>query len=304
MSIQEDDNREKFINVEFPYNDDILKSIREKRDKFLSANWDGDSKSWKFSLDERSLIFLSEIRTKFSFDIDDELENYFLRIKNIISNIENYVPMVVIADTKLEFKNIPLKFPEKIEKSITDAIFYARKMGVYTWDEEIQQVLTANFSKSGIAEFLNTDPGQRFFWDTEKYQEKDAYELIKYLKPCLFIVPVDKELEISQKIIENIRQIGILNEETSVMFRLPSETGSNFNEFVKTERLNNPITDKTKAVLVSGKIPKTILMKNIKFHCIFNYNIYNVHYTVQEFVKFHENVIHFTPKKEQQDILW
>ena len=38
-----------------------------------------------------------------------------------------------------------------------------------------------------------------------------------------------------------LKNIGIENEEISVLFRLPKETGEKFNSFVKLNKLNNPI---------------------------------------------------------------
>lgn len=304
MFITENSDKEKVIGLEFPYNDDLIKKIRESRDNLLHAAWEPDKKIWIFSLDERSLVFLNDVRKTFNFDVDSELEIFFETIQNIYDNIENYVPMLIFDGKELQFKNTPFTLPDNLKNHVPDSVFYARKCGVVTWDEEINKILYESEGNNGIIDFLNSDPGQKFHWNRENYEEKTAFEVLKYLYPALFIIPVDQELPLCGKILENLNNVGIENEEISIMFRLSSETGSQFNEFVKNNKLNNPIDENTKVIFVSGKIPKTVISKNLKFHCIFNYNIYNVHYTVQEFLKNHENVINFHLKSQQQDILW
>ena len=51
---------------------------------------------------------------------------------------------------------------------------------------------------------------------------------------------------------------------TNILSRI-SETGEKFNNFVREEKLNSVISEKTKAVFISSKVPKTILDKRIKF---------------------------------------
>jgi DNA helicase HerA-like ATPase len=100
---------------------------------------------------------------------------------------------------------------------------------------------------------------------------------------------------------EFLKSLDITADEMSVMFRLPKETGEKFNKFVKDEQLNNPITEKTRVVFISGKVPKTVIESNIKFNCVVNFSLHSVHYTIREFVKNHHNVIHILDKKPQRN---
>jgi len=86
----------------------------------------------------------------------------------------------------------------------------------------------------------------------------------------------------------------------SVMFRLPAETGKNFNDFVKNNQLNNPITDKTKIVFISSKLPKPVIKSKVKFNCVINLGLGGVHYTIKNFTENHENLINFSEKTKYE----
>ena len=49
-------------------------------------------------------------------------------------------------------------------------------------------------------------------------------------------------------------------DEVSVLFRLDNTTNSDFNDFVKREKLNSPVDENTKIVVISkDKLPKPLL---------------------------------------------
>ena len=86
----------------------------------------------------------------------------------------------------------------------------------------------------------------------------------------------------------------------SVLFRLSTENGRNFNDFVKNQAINGPIHDDTKIVFVSGKLPKTVIKSGIKFNSIINMGYTMAHYTLKEFTKNHQNSIYFDVKIKAQ----
>jgi len=304
MTISENEQGEKFIKVEFPFDELILKKIRAKKTDLFDATWDGDIKSWKFSLDEQSLNFLYELYKEFNFICDDVLQSYMEEIQVIRHNIEKYIPLVSLQNQKSKIKNSKVKIPEEIDSDILKSLFFARKHGILTWDNCIVEALEAQDTDKSISCFLNNDPLLSFKWNREKYQDFSVFKILKYLLPVLIIIPQNKELLLLQKTIKNLNDIGVNNENISVLFRLQSEKGSDFNNFVKDQQLNNPLNEKTQICFVSGKIPKTIFLANIKFHGVLNYNSCNVHYTIQEFVKNTENVIMLNESIEKEDEFW
>ena len=76
---------------------------------------------------------------------------------------------------------------------------------------------------------------------------------------------------------------------------------ADFNDFVKENKLNSPITEKTKIVFISSKLPKPFVKSKVKFNCVINLGFGGVHYSIKNFVENHENLIFYTEKKSQKE---
>ena len=62
----------------------------------------------------------------------------------------------------------------------------------------------------------------------------------------------------------------IPSEEMSVMFRLPSPKGNEFNHFIRENHLNNIVDNKTKIVYInSNKVPKPLIKTQWRPVCAF-----------------------------------
>jgi hypothetical protein len=142
-----------------------------------------------------------------------------------------------------------------------------------------------------VKKFLQTDPGETISVNLEENGIFSLKDIIKYMSPALFVIPGGSEMEKLEKSLNFLKANEISNEEISVLFRLPNETGEKFNNFVREEKLNSVISEKTKAVFISSKVPKTILDKKIKFNCVVNFNFYNIHYSIKNLLNWHHNVI-------------
>jgi hypothetical protein len=302
MQIHEHDRYQKAIHLTFPYNETIIQKIRGNKSKTPLAYWEPEKKSWVFPLNEGSLIFLRELSEEFSFPVPEELDNLFSQIKEVENFIENFVPLVSIKDEKIVFQNFS-KFTPTIETNdVIEALFFARKVGINTWDDNVDKILVEKFDQYPIKEFLNTDPLQSFDFYVENRSVTDIKDIVKNLLPSIFIIPGGSELKKLKEGLDLLEKIGIASSEISVMFRLPKETGDEFNKFVKDSGLNNPISDSTKAIFISSKIPKPVIESNIKFNSIVNFNYYSVHYTIREFLKNYQNVINVYDKNPQRSI--
>ncbi len=292
----------KMIKAEFPFSEELVQSIRENRSKLHFAQWDKDEKAWLFSLDERSLKFLMPVSKKYEFLLTEEMENYFSQIEEIEQNIEDHIPMVSMEENVFKFKNISDRVPQPSTTDVFRALFEARKVGIQTWDDTVSSEIKKNGCEKAVLDFLEVNPSQPYEFLLENHSFFEIQNIVKYLTPCIFVIPGGSELEKVQLSLGLLKSIGVDNSEISVLFRLPKETGENFNNFVKNNLLNNPITDQTKAVFISSKIPKTIIEPKIKFNSVVNFNFYSVHYTIREFLKNHHNVVHVMDKKPQRNI--
>lgn len=292
----------KAIKVEFPFNEEIVEKIRSSRSQLGFANWEKEDRAWIFSLDEKNLNFLSEISEKYNFSNDTELADYFLQVRSIKSQLENYIPVVSLEGDTVIFKNVSPRIQQPSTSDILESLFLARKMGIHTWDEKITEKLRSVDCNKTVMNFLDHSPSENFDFSLENDSIYSIKDIVKYLQPCIFVIPGGSELEKMQTTLEFLKSVGIDNSEISVLFRLPKETGENFNKFVKDNFLNNPVTEKTRIVCISAKIPKTIIETNIEFNSVINFNFYNVHYTIRELIKNHHNVVNIFEKISQRSL--
>lgn len=292
----------KAIKVEFPFNEQLVEKIRKERPNLPHAGWDKDEKAWIFALHEKAIQLLGNFITNDDFQADDEFNGYLAQVREIEENLEKYVPMVSYREKIPKFINITSKIPQPNTDSLVESLFIARKLGIHTWDESVSSCFDEQKINSAVRSFLDTSPHAPFQLNLEENSIDDIKEIVRNLSPAIFIIPGGSETEKTQLSIDFLKSIGVDNSEISVLFRLPKETGETFNKFVKDLSLNNPVTKDTKAVIISSKVPKTIIDPSIKFNCVVNFNFYSVHYTIREFIKHHENVIHIMEKKPQRNI--
>jgi hypothetical protein len=123
--------------------------------------------------------------------------------------------------------------------------------------------------------------------------------MARFMGPMLFIIPGGSEYRKIQQIHTVLSDIGISDKKMSVLFRLSSETGKEFNDFVKNYGLNNPISEETQIVFVSGKLPKPLIESKIRFNSVVNVGFNNAHYTLKEYAKNQQNVVYFELEKEK-----
>lgn len=289
------------LKVEFSYNEQIINKIRAAKSNLNSANWDPESKAWIFSLDERSIIFLADLSNEFGFSGDDEFNDFASQARTIQSNLEDYIPNLVRDGDQYKFNNVSHRVPQPVSKDLIDVLFEARRAGVNTWEETIDEQLNQLEISSVVKDFLRTNPSEIFSLNTTDHSLLSAGSIVKSLLPCLIVIPGGSELDKLTSSITFLNQIGINNSEMSVLFRLPKITGDDFNNFIRNNNINNPVTKDTKVVFISSKIPKTLLDPRKEFNCVINFNFYSIHYTIRDFLKWHHNVISVLEKKSNNE---
>ena len=305
ISISTDDMFGKVARVVFPFNDEYVNVIRKHKNEgtLNRADWNSDQKLWIFSLSETNIKFLTEFSEKYEFEVDDEFKEYAAQTNIILSDFEKYVATLVVEDNIPKLKNINKNTPELQSTDILEAIFESRKRGIFVWDDNIVNFIE-NLSNNTTKEFLKSKPDSMMQIDPDKADFSSLSEVIKFMTPSLFVIPGGDELEKLTQSIEFLKYAGINNDEISVMFRLSSDTHLDFNNFVKNNGFNSPITEKTKVVVVSGKLPKPVIKSKIKFHSVVNLGFTNAHYTMKDYVKNQENIIFYSHKRETRGFIF
>jgi hypothetical protein len=294
------------IQVEFPFDQNIIEAIKDKKNINHTGQWDSEKKSWIFPLSEYSIAHLKNIAQENSFEMDAEFASYVEQYNSIVKNIEQYIPILLAENGEVKIRNFDEKLVNFSSENILKSVFEARKLGVLTWGENIEEYLETDEIDQNTRDFLRSDPSKDFHINSEKYNIFSLSDIVQYMTPTLFIIPGGSELEKLQTCCDFLTNIGIVSNEISVMFRMPKETHENFNNFVKNSGFNNPITTATRAVFISGKFPKPVLKSGIKFHTVINLGFDNVHYSMRDFVKNHENLVYYTEKinPTQTEFTW
>lgn len=306
ISVVDHETYHRAIRVEFPFEQPIIEAIKSKKSVNHAGQWDPEKKCWIFPLSEYSIAHLAKIAQENSFKMDEEFASYVEQYNAIVKNIEQYIPILVAENDGVKIHNFSQNSPIFPSENILKSVFEARKLGVFTWGETIEQYLETDEISEITRDFLKSDPGENYYINNEKNNIFALTDIVSYMTPTLFIIPGGSELEKLQACCDFLQRIGIDTTQISVMFRMPKETHENFNIFVKNSGINNPITETTRAVFVSGKLPKPVLKSGIKFHSVINLGFDNVHYSMKDFVRNHENLVYYTEKiyPFRTDVSW
>lgn len=302
VSIVPHDTWGKAIKVEFPYNDNFVEAIRKHRSMGGFSVWEKEKRAWMFNLSESNIQLIKNLIEQEHFEIDEEFKNYLQQVDKVVNTMEKFMPMLIVEENLPKFVNLPRFIPQIECKDIVSAMFEARKFGVSVWDDQVETFINSENVEDVVRSFLTTQPTENFHVDCQTTPMIALKNIVKYLEPVMIIVPGGMELEKTSMAYEFLKEIGVADEEMSVMFRLPSGSGKNFNDFVKEKNLNNPVSDNTRFVFVSTKIPKPVLYSKKKFNSIISLGLYNMHYTVRDFVKNCPNVIFYCEQKPSKEI--
>ena len=292
----------KLIKVQFPYDETLLQEIKKEMKNFIQAEWVLDEKSWVFSLEDRAIGFFSNWLTGKNFTADEEFTSYVAQASLVTADFENHIPMLTFENKTAKLVNAFHGIPQLTSANIVTALFESRRAGITIWDSDVDTAITESSVNDVTKRFIKTDPSEPFSINLEENSIQDLKIILENLSPCIVMVPGGNELSKLESAMTLIKDTEIKNSEISVLFRLPKETGSDFNQYVRDNNLNSPISDTTKVIFLSGKIPKTLIESKIKINCVINYNFYNIHYTLANFLKNHHNVINVIANKKQKKI--
>jgi hypothetical protein len=291
----------KEILVKFPYNESLVDSIRKYRDRSGQklCEWSSDEKCWKFVLDEANVLWLKNNLITPSFSVDPEFYEIFEKISEILEKIEDHMPMVSYHDNQFLFKNTHRSVPQPDSDDLIKTLLVAKYYGISTWDENVENLIkNSNFSPI-LMSFLQESKPNDLEFDINDNPVDQLTDLFKYNLPALIVVPGYNEFFTLKFWSQWLKSQGIADKDISVLFRLPSGSGTLLNDFIKQENLNNPVDQNTKIVFVSQKIPKPLIKAGIDFKLILNLgSLSGVHYSISTFLENRPDIIRYTDKNK------
>lgn len=297
---------EKYIFVEFPYDSTIVEAFKKRNtsiNDFHRGTWNLNSRKWEFALSESNILWLGDYLRDAEFEVDEEFLKLYNSADQIRNNIEHHLPMLVYKDNKYKIENLPGGFQAPEISDLTEALFVARNYGVTCWDDTVEsQVHTVNpLTRKILESNIRNRP-----WinsETTKIGEF-ATDLLNFSDKILIVIPGGSELSLTKKWVDFAISLGIDNSQMSVMFRLPNSQ-ADFNQYVKDEHLNNPISDSTKIVFVNTKITKPIIKSGIRFDVVINLGYYNyMHHTMETMVENAPLLVYYNIKEPAKTRKW
>jgi hypothetical protein len=201
----------KEIKAFFPYNEKIVESIRKNKEDIGHAVWSKEEKCWIFALNENSIQFLSDLSSREHFEVDEEFENLQNQVNLIINNMENYIPMLVVDEKIPKIANFTKNTPLIESKDLMAAIFEARKMGIFTWDETISNFIDSDEVDPTTRLFLKTEPQENFHVDSDFHDISALGQIVTNLSPCLLVIPGGSEYETLVMAHTFMKELGIIS---------------------------------------------------------------------------------------------
>jgi hypothetical protein len=290
---------DKEILVKFPFNEEIVAKIRKFRDQasFRIDGWDENKKSWVLPLEESSVLWLKNNLLPLGFSADEQFLEFSEKISEILEKIEDYLPTIAFEDNQFKFKNVHHSVPQPIDMGLKETLMLARHYGISTWDENVENLIKNEDFSPILTSFLNGSDQKNVTFDASENSIDQFTDLFKLNCPALIIIPPINELNDLAGWVKWLKSQNFSENSMSVLFRLDAAYGKNFNDFVKEFGLNQPLTENTKVVFVSQKIPKPLIKSGIEFKFVVNLgSISGAHFSIANFLQNNPDVIVYQNK--------
>lgn len=259
--------KEPFIGATFPYNENLVGKIRKFKDmdKDNWADFHPDEKEWRFSLTEGSVNWIANNLVDEKFSVDEAFFEFYDKIREIMENMENYAPRLVIENGQPVFKNIHPSVPQPQNVKMLDALFLAKLYGIDIWDDECEKFINSDQVEPLTKKFLEKDVGTDMTINATDYDISCFGQLLNAIEAVMIVIPEHQELLHLKKWHEYLISLGYTEKDMTVMFRVDNITNRAFNDYIRDHKLNTPITKDLKFVFVSRRIKKPLVKSGIDF---------------------------------------
>lgn len=309
---KDQENKRSLIRVSFPFDEKLVDDIKiykkettKRRMSYVRLNseeisWNPRSRSWEFHLREEHVDWLTSKLSSEGFVFDHELMDFSKEINKVKSQLENYIPMVIFDGKNFKFSNTHKNIPQPQNDNLLEVLFFAKKYGIDTWDDSIDQALNDDLINPLTKFILTKKLGLEIDIDPNNVKLDNLADTINYVGNTVFVIPGGDEYNMLKLSHQCLLNMGITNEQMTVLFRLDGNNGKICNDYVKENQLNNPIDEKIKIFFISTKVPKPLLKTSTTIDCIINLGSTTVHYTLKNLLKNHHFLINYTSKKPKE----
>jgi hypothetical protein len=252
-----------WIGVRFIFQKKLISKLEDLKRVSSESEYDAENKVHYFLFNESNAYKVVSIFIDAGFEIQQELLEYYNKLEHMTNNKKDFLPGIY----GLNLKNLHDKSLEYAISSIgtpdLDNLcrFYDQRerLGLYHFDEsDLDQSVRQLTTLSN--KIVKRKQNQIIVSPNEYPVEQLAESILELYRFPLLITLSEKnsynELSMFHRVFNGV----IPNESCSVMFRLDNSVGSDFNEYIKINNLNNLVDKSTKIVYISSsKVPKPLL---------------------------------------------
>lgn len=259
------DSNDFSIEVRFVFNKKYIEKINYIKRHVSSHKYDPVEKIHSFSFDENTVYSVISVFEDCSFDIDEELLDYYKKVKEMMENKNNYIPGIYSYKLKnLNQTSIDYMITSYGEPTPNNLYMYNDRKNILGLEHFDQEDLDQSLNQlTPLSKKIIQRKSTKIFIDSTQYNcdriVESLLELNRY--PLLVVLPEKAPLEPLHQIVSSFRNI-IPKDSMSVLFRTDNDTeeNKNFNLYIKENELNNPIDITSKIVYINdNKIPKPLL---------------------------------------------
>lgn len=250
------------ITIEFAFSSPIRKALSENSKKISGLIQQASGKIYYADLTEKNVVALVELLSKFDFDIEEKIQDFYKIIKSW-SEIEVKNQFLLTNITHQNFQK-SITADLGIETAIDDNIISDRSMRYQFYHEKSGKI------PENLLETIAYRKNARVWVDKKEFNLDQVLESLVELKRLPLLVVFDHNdenrcFEDLQNLSKSLKKINVFNQ-VGIYFRLPNNNvGTQFNKFIAEEQYNSVLDSQTKVVGVQhGKIPKFFLKSDWK----------------------------------------
>ena len=297
----------KCLVVRFPFNMKYSKLIGEIKKFILYPSEGYKSDNYKNILPFNETIVYKTISLFKDLikDIDPTLLQIHSQIDDWLKNRDKYVPGIY----GLQIKNSPMH----IVQPIIDKIGKPTIENLYLYNDKKEQAGLVHFDKDDLNESIkNLKPLTKKVLsrnhsliqiNKKQHPINEVLDTLMELKRFPLMVILDEKDPLDQLVqFHNLTKNIIPTEEISVLFRKENrKEGRHFNDYVKTQKINNKLDINTKIVYINNKkIPKDLLKEVWEPECVISLGSVRHYNKIDKLIHQYDLTIHY----DREDGYW
>ena len=286
------------LAIKFPFSKKMIKHI-EFLQSLSGRDYDKRAKTHYLNPTPDVIFKVVDRLIQSNFDIASDVKEIYMKIKDMNDNQEDYAPGVY----GFKLKNLHHKAYDYAVSSIGEPtkdnlVLYKDRentLGLKYFDEvELQQSV---MNLQPLTKRLLQRDSKEVLIDSSEFTFNNVVETILelYRIPILMIIPDSEPLDFLSSTFQSFRNI-IANEDISVLFRQENKNadGREFNKYVKSNFLNNPIDNNTKIVYINNnKLPKPLVQSGWLPEVAIRVRAHRLNRNVATYLNITDLVIHY-----------